>query len=52
MSLDIVRIMESKTEKARILKRERNMKEQKGGETAELSPIYFHYLSRTERDST
>ena len=31
---EILRIMESKIEKARILRREKNMKERKGGETA------------------
>ena len=31
---EILRIRESKIEKARILRRERNMKERKGGETA------------------
>ena len=30
----IIRIRESKIERARILRRERNMKERKGGETA------------------
>ena len=31
---ELLRIRESKIERARILRRERNIKEQKGGETA------------------
>ncbi len=51
---EVLRIMESKIERARILRREMNMKERKGGETAgqELSLNYFPNLSRVVKNST
>jgi hypothetical protein len=41
-----------KMEMARMIRKERNMKERKGGEVAGASHNYFSILSRNEKNST
>ena len=49
---ELIRIGESEIERARILRREKNMKERKGGKTAGSYHDSFRELSGIEKNST